>query len=115
MYHVIPKNDQKEWSTARDFTEFIKNEYSKNIVRNFKQKLKTELVKRISRISLLSGTNLQRPNLPVHRMLMTAVSIYIRGQILELPVIKLLFYQTLAPLCDPNPTFEHLRQMMSPL
>ena len=38
---------------------FIKNEYSKNMVRNFKQKLKTELVKRISRISPLSGTILQ--------------------------------------------------------
>ena len=44
---------------------------------------------------------------------------YIRGQILELPngiiVLESDFRQTLAPLFDPNATFKHLRQMMSPL
>ena len=48
-----------------------------------------------------------------------AAVLYIRWQILELPnriiVLESDFTQTLAPLCDPNATFEHLRQMMSPL
>ena len=71
----------------------------------------------------LSDSIIQWPNLPMHYMLMTVVSICrslhkeatswtAYNQII---VLESDFSQTLAPLCDPNATFEHLRQMMSPL